>query len=137
MELLGRINRKLFKRLAYIYQREGLSETDLSVQWRMNHRQSPCRVSELAEETGIPPSTLTGILDRLVARGLLERLPDPDDRRGILMKSTPEGFALLQRMTIEVNEEMNAILSILPEGRLQGLIADMQLILDFLEHDKQ
>ena len=35
--------------------------------------------------------TMTNRVDRLAARGLVERLPDPKDRRGVLVRLTPAG----------------------------------------------
>ena len=34
---------------------------------------------------------MTNRVDRLAARGFVERLPDPDDRRGVLVRLTAEG----------------------------------------------
>jgi DNA-binding MarR family transcriptional regulator len=36
---------------------------------------------------------MTNRVDRLTARGLVERLPDPRDRRGVLVRLTVEGKA--------------------------------------------
>jgi DNA-binding MarR family transcriptional regulator len=38
---------------------------------------------------------MTNRLDRLEAAGLIVRLPDPDDRRGVLVELTPEGLELV------------------------------------------
>lgn len=45
----------------------------------------------LLKETLVTSGTMTNRVDRLTARGLVERLPDPDDRRGVLVQLTPEG----------------------------------------------
>lgn len=45
----------------------------------------------LLRETLVTSGTMTNRVDRLAARGLVERLPDPDDRRGVLVRLTPEG----------------------------------------------
>jgi MarR family transcriptional regulator, organic hydroperoxide resistance regulator len=50
-------------------------------------------VRELVVATGQKPSTLTGVLDRLERRGLLERAPHPTDRRALQAKLTSEGEA--------------------------------------------
>ena len=39
------------------------------------------RMTDLARAMAVPPPTATRIVDRCVARGLVERLPCPDDRR--------------------------------------------------------
>jgi DNA-binding MarR family transcriptional regulator len=49
-------------------------------------------VRELVVATGQRPSTLTGVLDRLERRGLVERRPNPADRRSIAVHLTPEGL---------------------------------------------
>ena len=41
----------------------------------------------------VTSGTLTHRVDRLASRGCVERLPDPHDRRGVLVRLTPEGKA--------------------------------------------
>ncbi len=45
----------------------------------------------LVSETLVTSGTMTNRVDRLVARGLVERRPDPDDRRGVLVRLTASG----------------------------------------------
>ncbi len=45
----------------------------------------------LLRETLVTSGTMTNRVDRLTARGLVERLPDPKDRRGVLVRLTPDG----------------------------------------------
>jgi MarR family transcriptional regulator for hemolysin len=45
--------------------------------------------SELAEMLDLQPITLTRLLDRLCASGLIERRPDPNDRRANRLYLTP------------------------------------------------
>src|SRR6202171_6520435 len=49
----------------------------------------PISMRELAERLKSDPSNVTGLIDRLEARGLVERRPDPNDRRikGLALKS--------------------------------------------------
>jgi len=46
---------------------------------------------DLGKMTGLDSATLTGILDRLEAAGLVERKRHPDDRRAIQVCLTPRG----------------------------------------------
>ncbi|TIC85954.1 MarR family transcriptional regulator [Nocardioides sp. GY 10113] len=48
---------------------------------------------KLLKETLVTSGTMTNRVDRLVTRGLVERRPDPNDRRGVLVRLTPEGKA--------------------------------------------
>jgi DNA-binding MarR family transcriptional regulator len=45
----------------------------------------------LLRETLVTSGTMTNRVDRLAARGFVERYPDPEDRRGVLVRLTPEG----------------------------------------------
>jgi len=51
---------------------------------------------DLARTLHVHPSTLTGILQRLEARGLLRRLTDPNDARRVQLEITAKG----KRLTI-------------------------------------
>lgn len=51
----------------------------------------PLPMRRLAQKLRCEPSNVTGIVDRLEARGLVERLPDPKDRRVKLAAATTEG----------------------------------------------
>jgi DNA-binding MarR family transcriptional regulator len=65
-------------------------------------RYGPCTVGKLADVFGIKGATLTGQLDRLEKRGLLERRLNPDDRRSFLVAVTAKGRALVRRIGAQV-----------------------------------
>ncbi|MDP3895487.1 MAG: MarR family transcriptional regulator [Mesorhizobium sp.] len=56
------------------------------------------RQTVLAERMGVEAMTLTTYLDRLEARGLIERRTDPTDRRANLVHLTPKADDVLVRM---------------------------------------
>jgi DNA-binding MarR family transcriptional regulator len=49
------------------------------------------RLSDLADALRIAPRSATEVADGLQHRGLVERLPDPSDRRAVLLRPTAEG----------------------------------------------
>jgi DNA-binding MarR family transcriptional regulator len=51
-------------------------------------------MKELAEKLGITTGTLTVQVEKLVSSQLLERLPDPSDRRAIVVALTEDGKAI-------------------------------------------
>jgi DNA-binding MarR family transcriptional regulator len=72
---------------------EGLSVPQLDVVRRLRaHGPTPMR--RLAEQMNCEASNLTGLVDRLESRGLVERLPDPADRRVRVLALTPKGEEL-------------------------------------------
>jgi MarR family 2-MHQ and catechol resistance regulon transcriptional repressor len=46
---------------------------------------------QLSEKTLVTKGTLTGVLDRLADKGLIERIPSKEDRRAIFIRLTPKG----------------------------------------------
>jgi MarR family transcriptional regulator, organic hydroperoxide resistance regulator len=67
--------------------------------------------AELGARLGIDSATTTGVADRLAAGGLLERRPDPQDRRLQRLFLTPEARArqaALDREMDELNGEIES-----------------------------
>ena len=62
---------------------------------------------DIAKRLRIEGPTLTRMLDTLEADGLVQRLPDPSDRRTKQLKVTPEGEAVLKQM-FDIGDEMRA-----------------------------
>ncbi|WP_457029039.1 MarR family winged helix-turn-helix transcriptional regulator [Kitasatospora sp. P5_F3] len=62
----------------------------------------PMPMRALAELLGCDASNVTGLVDRLEARGLLRREPDPADRRVKTVLLTPEGEAAVRRIRAEI-----------------------------------
>ncbi len=60
--------------------------------------QPPMTCKILGEKTLITKGTLTGILDRLEAKGFIARLSNEDDGRSQKVTLTPEGEKLFQRV---------------------------------------
>ncbi|GAA3531701.1 MarR family winged helix-turn-helix transcriptional regulator [Nocardioides daeguensis] len=79
----------------------------------------------LLRETLVTSGTMTNRVDRLTTRGLVERHPDPTDRRGVLVRLTPDGkdavdgaFAAL----LEAERELLSGLSAEDQAVLAGLL---------------
>jgi DNA-binding MarR family transcriptional regulator len=61
----------------------------------------PASGRELAEALGVGLGTVTGIVDRLVAKGLVSRHEDPEDRRVRRVAFTDAGRTLVQKLQNE------------------------------------
>src|SRR5512141_1190741 len=79
----------LFRNL--IAERLGLNVTDMECLGLLFHRRvaSP---SELARHTGLTSGATTAMLDRLERSGLIQRQPNPNDRRGTLITLLQSGI---------------------------------------------
>jgi DNA-binding MarR family transcriptional regulator len=135
IELLWNINRKLSKRLTPLAQKEGLTITELVV-LRKTHQAGERRVTSLAEELCVPPSTLTGMLDRLVDSGWLARDRDPDDRRAVVMKGTPKLDELIKNLMHASSKVLEKALKTLPHVTRERLAGDLASVLQCLEQEE-
>lgn len=66
-------------------ERRGLSATEGKALDLLD-RFGPLTARELAERSGLAPASVTGLVDRLEAKGAARRVPHPQDRRRILIE---------------------------------------------------
>src|SRR5579872_7633851 len=88
--------------------------------------------SELAEMLDLQPITLTRLLDKLCDSGLIERRPDPDDRRAKRLFLTPAARPLLQHLAVVGEELMAAVLEGLPPETVEQTIGQLAVVKDNL-----
>jgi DNA-binding MarR family transcriptional regulator len=62
-------------------------------------RQGRLPMSRIGQRLMVHPTSVTNIVQRLVAQGLVERTPNPADGRGMLATITPEGRAVMEAAT--------------------------------------
>ena len=136
LELLGDIYRRVLRTVAPLAEAEGLSMTDMLVVWKMRSRECR-RVKELVNEIGLPPSTLTGILDRLTEAGWLSRETDPDDRRAVLMRRTDKLDRFTHLLLKERTKILGAAFGKLPRELLERLNADLAAVHDLLQAEEK
>ncbi len=70
-------------------------------------------IGELAQRLGLRDHSVTGLVDRLVARGLLRRRLDRHDRRRVLVEVTPRAQALLARLSRAHRDELARVAPLL------------------------
>ncbi len=80
---------------------QGLSIAQLDVLRRLHHH-GPSPMRRLAEQMNCEASNLTGLVDRLEMRGLVERRADPVDRRIRQLALTEEGEAVSHQTWVAV-----------------------------------
>ena len=82
----------------------------------------------------VSSGTMTNRIDKLEAAGLVERIPDPSDRRGTLIHLTEKGFTLIDAAVEAHVANGDRILSVL-EPTEREMLADLlrKLLLSF-EH---
>jgi DNA-binding MarR family transcriptional regulator len=131
-ELIGDVSRKMHRRIDRETRGDQLSGTEVSVLWRMAKKRS-CRMSELATEIGLPASTLTGILDRLVARGILARETDPNDRRSVIITTTDLVDAFVSSRRAASREIVLDILKRFTPDEMAQMLAGLQRFNSYMD----
>jgi DNA-binding MarR family transcriptional regulator len=86
--------------------------------------------SELAAASGRDKTRLIPILDRLEARGLLRRTPDPADRRNRVVALTDDGLALLGSCRAAIREMESEFLADLEPGERATFVAVLERLAD-------
>ena len=77
---------------------------------------------DLLESLMVSSPGLTNQIDRLEKAGLVERLANPQDRRGVLLRLTSKGLEMVNRVTTMYLENQNQILDeALAEGERETL----------------
>jgi DNA-binding MarR family transcriptional regulator len=79
--------------------------------------------ADLAEKTGVTRATITGLLDGLEKEGLVERSPDPDNRRSIRVKLTVAGQEFLDSVRPGYCRWFTSVVESLNEEERQQLLA--------------
>src|SRR5690349_9395313 len=104
-KLAKRLKRSMVETLA----EHGLKHEEWTVIAVLRKAGEPYRVSagQLAQHVEISSGAMTNRLDRLEASGLVRRVPDPNDRRGVLVELTPKGLdAWLSTVHVQGGKEM-------------------------------
>ncbi len=94
MQSLRRIVKVLETYSEGVERRFDLTGPQLWALWELG-RHGPCALKDLAQKMKLDPSTVVGVVDRLVVKGLVVRNPDPSDRRRISLLPTAKGQEIL------------------------------------------
>lgn len=101
----------------------GLNVTDMEC-LRLLFLKGIATPSELARHTGLTSGATTAMLDRLEKAGLIERRPNPDDRRGILVTPAKSGAEKAASWFESARKAQDELISSYSEEELE-IIADV------------
>ncbi|MEI5100001.1 MarR family transcriptional regulator [Streptomyces sp. PmtG] len=76
--------------------RQGLNATEAKT-LDLLEREGPLTAKDLAQRTGLAPASVTGLVDRLEAKGFVRRIKHPSDKRRVLVELRHERIADLAR----------------------------------------
>jgi len=110
----------------------GLATWEFDVLAALRRAESPHELSPalLIERTAIGSAAMTNRIEKLLARGMIERRPNPSDGRGILVRLTPEGTEAVDLAMTELVRREDAELRSIGAADRATLIRILRLLLD-------
>ncbi|MCW5660381.1 MAG: MarR family transcriptional regulator [Burkholderiaceae bacterium] len=90
----------------------------------------PINIGQLAQITTMKQPTVTRVLDRMQARGLVERLPSGGDRRVTLVRITPAGTQLVSQLIPQAQEHERRVLEPFGRQRSEDLKATLRKLIE-------
>ena len=114
--------------VASVARRHGLSHAALNALAVIEGNGAPLPVGTVGSLMHITSGTMTSVLDTLERNGLVERVPDPGDRRRILVDVTPAAQEILDLLLPEVVQSTTAALAGIPAEELDAFLATLATV---------
>ncbi|MEO3430813.1 MarR family transcriptional regulator [Pelagibius sp. CAU 1746] len=143
MEVIGRLSGAAAlisrDRLAPFFAAHGLQMGEFDVIATLRRAGKPHRLTPTAlyESLMVSSGGMTARLDRLEKAGLVERRPNPEDRRGTLVGLTKKGLALVEKLVGEHVENERRLLAGLTRGEQRDLNRLLTKLLGSLDAGKE
>lgn len=96
----------------------------------------PCRMSVIASALGVSLATATGVMDRLVERGIVVREGDPEDRRVVLCRLSTKGEKMLLGLMQLARNHAELMFRALSLEKLMAVRAGLEALLEAGEATK-
>ncbi len=134
MRVLSRVTRlarHLDRQRAAAFSAHGLETWEFDVLAALRRAGPPYQLSpgRLLHETMVTSGTMTNRVDRLAARGLVERDLHPDDKRGVLVRLTPDGATAVDAALADLLTAERQLLADLDPDDQQRLAAALRRLL--------
>ncbi|MFL6180125.1 MAG: MarR family winged helix-turn-helix transcriptional regulator [Actinomycetes bacterium] len=139
LEVLSRITRlarHLDRARGQAFSRHGLEGWEFDVLAALRRAGEPYRLSpgKLLQQTLVTSGTMTNRIDRLAARGLVERHPSLDDRRSVMVQLTEAGVTKVDAALIDLLAHERAILTDLSADDADTLASLLRRMLTRFDH---
>lgn len=112
---VSRLARHLDRARRAVFVDHDLESWEFDVLTALRRAGAPYELSpgRLLRATLVTSGTMTNRIDRLAAAGLVERHPDPQDKRGVLVRLTKAGLTLVDAAFADLLDREHAILDAL------------------------
>ena len=116
-------------------QKHGISNSAMTLIEELYMRPEGVEPAEVADYLGIPRQTMTATLDALERKSVVGRFPHEKDRRRKVIRFTPEGKIMAEKLVNDLHEWEMKALSSLKETELARAFKTVKLFCTELEKD--
>jgi DNA-binding MarR family transcriptional regulator len=89
---------------------------------QLDRAQSGMKLGELSQRLMVSNGNITGLVDRLLEQGLIDRQAAPNDRRAQLVKLTPEGRRMFRSMAAAHENWVAEVFAELTPSEIESLM---------------
>jgi DNA-binding MarR family transcriptional regulator len=86
------------------------------------------QMKDLARYLGLSKANATGLVDRLVKKGLIERTHSADDRRAVIIKLTPAGIRTATKLAAINRKGLAQMMRRIPEKNLVVFLNTLEMV---------
>jgi MarR family transcriptional regulator, organic hydroperoxide resistance regulator len=134
MQNLRRIFKAVESYSRAVENRFGITGPQLWALWELN-RSAPLALKELAARMHLSPSTVVGVVDRLIAKDLVVREADQIDRRRVRLSLSKQGKTLTKRAPNPAQDQLIKGLKSLDSRQLGTLSKSLGLLVHAMDAD--
>ena len=116
-----------------VQEMESLPLAQLRLLWAVYHA-GDAPMKDFSDRLEVSQSTVTQSADKLVRRGLIERIADPNDRRVVRLKMSETGRTLLNETAAENRVFMRSVWDAMSEVERASVVSGMET---FIRHAEQ
>lgn len=125
------LHRKLGNITLKVFESDNLTRTELTILLLL--KKTEYKATDLAKELGIPCSTLTGVIDRLIKKGYVERDRSEKDRRVVIIKLGPKMWEKVEKINEKLGDLVQMAESDLSEEWWRQMSEGFNKLEKFLE----
>lgn len=115
---------------AALFRRYDLTEAQFNVLFALKYKERGWTQSDLGKRLVVTRASVTSVLDKLEAKGLVRRKTVPGNRRVYHVELTPKGLHLLDEVEPVYRKNIHAVFAGMDDAACQRLIRDLEAIRD-------
>ncbi|MBI0575795.1 MarR family transcriptional regulator [Neobacillus cucumis] len=138
VESFSEINKAIYRLIKTEADRMGITVVQLKALYRISSNPK-IGLGDLADKLRLTNSTVSGVIDRLVQSGLVERIVPPENRRAVSIHLTQAGKELLDQVYSSesiLRKKLNDVMD-LPKEEIEHLLSLHRLILSKLSIEEE